>query len=88
MTKDKVGKLIDQKKFTKEIHCYHDDKLRNLIEEIFYEGVRAGYDLAKFRLDLLDGGMPFSMADDFLSENMGNIRETLDLCKQYEECKD
>ena len=88
MTKEKIGKLIDQKKFTKEMHCYEDDKLRNLIGEIYYEGVRAGYDLAKFRLELLDGGMPFGMADDFLSENMGNIREMLDLCKQYEECKD
>ena len=88
MTKEKIGKLIDQKKFAKEMHCYHDDKLRNLVEEIFYEGVRAGYDLAKFRLELLEGGMPFGMADDFLSENMDNIREMLDLCKQYEECKD
>lgn len=30
MTKEEVGKLIDKKKFTKEIHCYHDDKLRNV----------------------------------------------------------
>ena len=88
MTKAEVGKLIDQKKFTKEMHCYQDDKLSNLIGEIFYEGVRAGYDLAKYRLELLDGGMPFDMADDFLSENMGNIREILDLCKQDEECKE
>ena len=88
MTKAEFGKLIDRKKFTKEIHCYRDDKLKNLIEEIFYEGVRAGYDLAKFRLELLDGGMPFGMADEFLIENMSNIREILDLCKQYEECKD
>ena len=58
---------------------YQDDKRSNLIGEIYYEGVRAGYDLAKFRLELLDGGMPFGMADDFLSENMGNIREILDL---------
>ena len=30
MTKEEVEKLIDKKKFTKEIHCYHDDKLRNV----------------------------------------------------------
>ena len=87
MTKVELGELIDKKKFTKEIHCYHDDKLRNLMEEIFYEGVRAGYDLAKYRLELLNR-MPFSMADDFLSKNMDNIKEMLELCKLYEECKD
>jgi len=87
MTREDVGNLINKKKFTKQIHCYHDDKLRNLMEEIYYEGVRAGYDLAKFRLELLDG-MPFGMADEFLSENMSNIREMIDLCKLYEECKE
>lgn len=87
MTKGEIEKLIDKKKFTKEIHCYHDDKLRNLIEEIYYEGVRAGYDLAKFRLELLDR-MPFDMAEEFLSDNMGNVREMIDLCKKYEECKE
>ena len=87
MTKAEVGNLIDKKKFTKEMRFFHDDKLRNLIEEIYYEGVRAGYELAKFRLELLDR-MPFSMADDFIEENMSKIREILDLCKQYEECKD
>lgn len=88
MTKAEIGNLINRKKFSKEMHCYHEDKLRNLIEEIYYEGVREGYDLAKFRLELLDGGMPFGMADKFIEENMSNIREILDLCKQYEECKD
>ena len=87
MTREDVGNLINEKKFTKEIHCYHDDKLRKLMEEIYYEGVRAGYDLAKYRLEFLDG-MPFGMADEFLSENMSNIREMIDLCKLYEECKE
>ena len=87
MTREDVGNLIDKKKFTKEIHCYHDDKLRSFMEEVYYEGVRAGYELAKYRLELLNG-MPFGMADEFLSENMSNIREMIDLCKLYEECKE
>ena len=36
--------------------------------------MRAGYDLAKFRLALLDG-MPFGAADDYLAENMEKITD-------------
>ncbi len=87
MTKAELEELINRKKFVKEIRCYDDDKLRNLIQEIFYEGMREGYELAKFRLELLNG-FPFGAADEFLDENMGKIRELLDLCKKYEELED
>ena len=86
MTKAELGELIDEKKFLKVIRCYDEDKLRNLIQEIFYEGMREGYELAKFRLQLLND-MPFGSADKFLDENMDKIREMLDLCKMYEECE-
>ena len=84
ITKAELGELIDQKKFAKEICSYDDDKLRNLIQEIFFEGMREGYELAKFRLELLNS-FPFDSADEFLDENMGKIREIMDLCKKYEE---
>ena len=46
--------------------------------------MREGYELAKFRLELLNS-FPFDSADEFLDENMGKIREIMDLCKKYEE---
>ena len=83
MTKEQIGKLIDSKKFSKTIHCYGDDKFRNVIQEIYYDGMREGYELAKFRLDLLDC-MPFGAADEYLDSNMEKIRGILKLCEQYE----
>ena len=83
MTKEELGKLINRNKFSKTIRCYGDDKLKNLIEEIYYDGMREGYDLAKFRLNLLDG-MPFGAADEYLDDNMEKIRKILKLCEQYE----
>ena len=55
MTKEEIEKLINSKKFSKTIRCYGDDKLENIIKEIYYDGMREGYELAKFRLNLLNG---------------------------------
>lgn len=84
MRKEEIGKLIDSKKFGKAIRCYGDDKLENIIKEIYFDGMQAGYDLAKFRLELI-GDMPFGGADEYWNDNMKNIRSILELCKRYEE---
>lgn len=86
MEKEDIGKLIDSKKFCEEIRCFGDDKLKNLIKEIYFDGMRKGYEIAKFRLELLDG-MPFGAADSFLEKNMENIRSILELCRKYESCE-
>ena len=36
MTKAELSEYIDGEKFCNVIRCYSDDKLRNLIKEIFY----------------------------------------------------
>ncbi len=84
MSKEDLGKLIDNKKFSKTMYCYGDDKLGNFIKEIYFDGMREGYNLAKFRLELLDG-MPFDAADEYWGNNMEKIRNILNLCKQYDE---
>ena len=84
MSKEDLGKLIDSKKFSKTMYCYGDDKLGNFIKEIYFDGMRGGYNLAKFRLELLDG-MPFDAADEYWDNNMEKIRNILNLCKQYDE---
>ena len=77
MSKEEIGKLIDSKKFGKAMSCYGDDKLENIIKEIYFDGMRAGYDLAKFRLELIDG-VPFDSADEYWNDNMESIRGALD----------
>ena len=54
------------------------------IKEIYFDGMREGYNLAKFRLELLDG-MPFDAADEYWDNNMEKIRSILNLCKRYDE---
>ena len=85
MTKEEIGELIDSKKFSEAIRCFSDDKLGNFIKEIYFDGMREGYELAKFRLELLNG-MPFGAADRYLDEHMEDIRSVLKLCGQYESC--
>ena len=41
MGKEEIGKQIDSKKFSKTMRCYGDDKLGNIIKEIYYDGMRA-----------------------------------------------
>ena len=43
MGKEEIGKQIDSKKFSKTMRCYGDDKLGNIIKEIYYDGMREGY---------------------------------------------
>lgn len=85
MNKEEIGKLIDDKKFSKNIRCFGDDKIRDFIKEIYFDGMREGYELVKYRLKLLNG-MPFGAADDYLDEHMEDIRDILKLCEQYELC--
>ena len=85
MTREEIGKLIDSKKFSKAIRCFGDDKLRDFIQEIYFDGMREGYQLAKYRLELLNR-MPFGAADDYLDKYMDDIRDILKLCEQYELC--
>ena len=47
--------------------------------------MRDGYELAKYRLELLKG-MPVGAADDYLDKYMEEIRDILKLCEQYELC--
>ena len=73
MGKEEIGKQIDSKKFSKTMRCYGDDKLGNIIKEIYYDGMREGYNLAKFRLELLNG-VPPGVAEKYWDDNMENIR--------------
>lgn len=86
MGKEEIGKQIDSKKFSKTMRCYGDDKLGNIIKEIYYDGMKEGYNLAKFRLELLNG-VPPGVAEKYWDDNMENIRNVLSLCEQYEECE-
>ncbi len=83
MTKEEIEKLINSKKYSTTIRCFGDDKLRDFIKEIYFDGMHEGYKLAKFRLELLNG-LPFGAADKYLDEHMNDIRNIINLCNQYD----
>ncbi|MBQ6968611.1 MAG: hypothetical protein IJP84_12010 [Lachnospiraceae bacterium] len=85
MTKEEIEKLINSKKFSTAIRCYGKDKLRDLITEIYLDGMSKGYELAMFRLELLNS-MPSTAGDKYLDENLGKIRDIINLCEMYEKC--
>jgi hypothetical protein len=78
-----LRKQIEELKFAKEIRCYSKDVLRDLLAELYYDGMRVGYELAKCRLPFISG-ISAGRADEYLKENMSQIRETIKLCEEYE----
>lgn len=85
MTKEEIEKLINDKKFSLAIRCFGNDKLRDFIEEIYFDGMRKGYEIAKYTLEVRNL-MPYNAADDYLDKHMEDIRDILKLCEQYELC--
>ncbi len=83
MSRKEIEKLIKANKFSKNVRCFGDDKLRDLMEEIYCDGIKDGLELAQFRLSLLSG-IPSSLAERYLDENMEQIRTGLRLCEEYE----
>ena len=87
MTKEEVEKLVSSKKYSNAIKYYGDDKLRNLIKEIYIDGMKKGYEIAKYRLEQLYK-MPISAGEDYLNDNMEDIRNMINLCEKYQECEE
>lgn len=84
MTKEELEREINANKFS-EMKCFSADKLRNLMKEIYIDGMREGYELAISRLKFLDL-IPFDSGNDYLDKNMNKIRNLINLCEQYEKC--
>lgn len=43
MTKEELKKQIIENKFSETVRCFGDDQLRNVIREIYCDGVMEGY---------------------------------------------
>ena len=80
---EEIKERIRKLKFSKEIRCYGDDYFIDLMTEIFYDGMREGYELAKFRLELLNR-FPSGSAKEYLAQNASNIRESLRFIDEIE----
>ena len=82
-------KIIEQKiidnKFSTSIRCNSNDKFKDLFEEIYLEGMLAGYKLAISRLQNLDL-IPTNDGRQYIDKNIDKIRALLSLCEEYEGC--
>ena len=84
MTKRDIEEEINIMKFSRAVKCYSkDDKLGDLVKEIYCDGIMDGVRYAIRKLQLLDS-VPFGLDSDYLLKNMGKIRETIKLCELYE----
>ena len=81
-----IEEEIAKLKFSKQCRSYSDNYLKNLISEIYYDGLRDGYELAKKRLELFDG-FPSSLGGEYFFEHKANIQKTLKLIEEYEKIK-
>ena len=87
MTKEELKKQIIENKFSETVRCFGDDQLRNVIREIYCDGVMEGYKLARMRLELI-GGLPMTGGEYYFEKNMDKIRKLIKLCMLYDECEE
>ena len=87
MTKEELKKQIIENKFSETVRCFGDDQLRNVIREIYCDGVMEGYKLARMRLELI-GGLPMTGGEYYFEKNMDKIRKLIKLYMLYDECEE
>ena len=84
MTRDEFEKIL------KDNHFYHiiawpGDKLSNLIEGIYYDGMRDGYQVAIDRLTEFQDYMPSSMPRIYWEKHEEQINNIIDAIREYKE---
>ncbi len=86
MTKEEINEKIMELKFSEGRLCNSNDKIKDLIEEIYYAGVWRG---CRHAVDILDCHCRTAPLDDkYLNSIMDKIIESFKLCKMYEECEE
>ena len=77
MTKEELDNIIENNHFS-ALHSCSDDEIKNLIQEIYYDGMLNGYEIAIYRLQTLGGRMPIKCTTDYYEKYSKKIRTILD----------
>ena len=75
MTKEELQKIIEENRFS-SLTCRTGDEIGDLVQEIYHDGMIAGYELAISRLQMLNR-MPFKSSEDYMEIQGGRIKRIL-----------
>ena len=64
MTKEELQNIIEENRFS-SLTCRTGDEIGDLVQEIYHDGMMAGYELAISRLQMLNR-MPFKSSEDYM----------------------
>ena len=83
LTKAKFDKVVQETRLS-SLSCNHGDPLRDLAEEIYWEGYCAGYKRAAELLQTIRPRVFGSNADAFLDANIDRIHRRVDAIAEYQ----
>ena len=75
MTKEELQNIIEENRFS-SLTCRTGDEIGDLVQEIYHDGMMAGYELAISRLQMLNR-MPFKSSEDYMEIQGGKIKRIL-----------
>ena len=75
MTKEELQNINRRNRFS-SLTCRTGDEIGDLVQEIYHDGIIAGYELAISRLQMLNK-MPFKMSEDYMEIQGGRIKRIL-----------
>ena len=83
MTKEELQNIIEENRFS-SLTCRTGDEIGDLVQEIYHDGMMAGYELAISRLQMLNR-MPFKMSEDYMEIQGGRIKRILNAIYEQKE---
>ena len=75
--------FIEENRFS-SLTCRTGDEIGDLVQEIYHDGMMAGYELAISRLQMLNR-MPFKMSEDYMEIQGGRIKRILNAIYEQKE---
>ena len=83
MTKEELQNIIEENRFS-SLTCRTGDEIGDLVQEIYHDGMMAGYELAISRLQMLNR-MPFKSSEDYMETQGGRIKRILNAIYEQRE---
>ena len=83
MTKEELQNIIEENRFS-SLTCRTGDEIGDLVQEIYHDGMMAGYELALSRLQMLNR-MPFKSSEDYMETQGCRIKRILDAIYEQRE---
>ena len=81
MTKEELQEIIKENRFS-NLYCYSEDEIKNLVKEIYFDGMVEGHRIAIDKLQMFNG-LPLGSCDSYFTKQEDNIKRILDAIYEY-----